>query len=118
MSRAAREPKTMKRVRAVLLVLIALLVVGFAWKTRDEAHKLVTNPRATRKVAHTTPADRKLPYEDVNVTTADGLKLKGWWVPALSEPRGSSQGESKGATVIIVHGYKDERSSMLGLAEI
>jgi hypothetical protein len=29
-----------------------------AWKTRDEAHRMVTNPCATRKIATTTPAER------------------------------------------------------------
>jgi uncharacterized protein len=29
-----------------------------------------------------TPADAGLPYEVVTATTADGLTLRGWWVPA------------------------------------
>jgi alpha-beta hydrolase superfamily lysophospholipase len=48
-----------------------------------------------------------MPFEDVNVTTADGLRLYGWFIPATGR-----------ATVMLVHGYKDSRSSMLGVAEI
>jgi fermentation-respiration switch protein FrsA (DUF1100 family) len=68
----------------------------------------VTNPRAIRKVATTTPGDRGMKYDDVAVTTADGFKLNGWFVP--SEPGA--------ATVILVHGYKDARSSVLGVADV
>ena len=69
---------------------------------------MVTNPRATRKVATTTPGDRGMKYDDVVVTTSDGLKLNGWFVPA----------EAGAATVMIVHGYKDARSSVLGVADV
>lgn len=88
------------------LTLIALSVV-FGAITKEEAQKLVSNPRETRKIANETPAFRKLPFEDVHVTTADGLRLYGWFIPA-----------SGSATVMLVHGYKDSRSSMLGVAEI
>ena len=99
----------MRRV-ALRTAAAALLVAAaaFGWKTRDEAHKLVTNERATRKVATVTPADRQLPFESATVTTADGFRLLGWFVPAV-QPR---------ATVMLVHGYKDHRGSLLGVAEI
>jgi alpha-beta hydrolase superfamily lysophospholipase len=97
-----------KRVIApvIALTLIALsVVVGV--QTRQEALKLVTNPRETRKIANETPGFRNLPFEDVHVTTADGLRLYGWFIPGTSR-----------ATVMLVHGYKDSRSSMLSVAEI
>lgn len=90
----------------IALTLIVLSVV-FGFHTREEAQKLVSNPRETRKIANETPAFRDLPFEDVNVTTADGLRLYGWFIPAAGP-----------ATVMLVHGYKDSRSSMLGVAEI
>jgi alpha-beta hydrolase superfamily lysophospholipase len=97
-----------KRVVAPVLglILIALSVL-FAVRTRDEAQKLVSNPRETRKIANETPKFRGMPFEDVHVTTADGLRLYGWFIPAAGR-----------ATVMLVHGYKDSRSSMLGVAEI
>jgi alpha-beta hydrolase superfamily lysophospholipase len=93
-------------VRTSLLVLV-LAVGAFGWKTRDEAHQMVTNPRATRKVATVTPAARQLPYEDSVVTTSDGLKLSGWFIPSAGQP-----------TVMLVHGYKDHRGALLGVAEV
>ena len=84
-----------------------MLLVWFGWTTRDEAHRLVTNARDTRKIARTTPADRQLPFEDVSVTTKDGQRLHGWFIPAAGP-----------ATIIIAHGYKNDRSSMIGVAGI
>jgi alpha-beta hydrolase superfamily lysophospholipase len=101
-------PRFRRTVVRATLALIVLAVVAFGWTTRYEAHKLVTNPRATRKVATVTPADRQMPYDSATVTTADGFRLLGWFVPA-ADPR---------ATVMLVHGYKDDRSSLLGVAEI
>lgn len=92
--------------QVVVIATIALTAV-FGWKTRDEAHRLVANPRETRKIANETPAFRGLAFDDVHVTTADGLRLHGWFLPAAGR-----------ATVMLVHGYKDSRSSMLGVAEI
>jgi len=90
------------------LIVLVLASGAFAWKTRVEAHKMVTNARETRRVPTTTPASRQLPFEDVKVTTSDGLNLNGWFIP-------STGGR---ATVLLVHGYKDQRGSMLGVAEI
>src|SRR5262245_13969687 len=102
----------MSRLRRVVVrstvVLLLAGSAGFAWKTRDEAHRMVTNPRATRKVPAITPADRGMTYDDARVTTSDDFKLNGWLIPA---DRGA-------ATVMIVHGYKDSRASVLGVAEV
>lgn len=106
-----------RRLRAGLLVFLLLLVVGFAWKTRDEAQRLITNPRETRKVANETPASRQLPFQDVSVTTRDGKRLHGWFIPASGETGRTASGE-RSRTVMIAHGYKDDRSSVLGVAEI
>jgi fermentation-respiration switch protein FrsA (DUF1100 family) len=103
-------PMSRGRRIAVRVLVVFLLVAGaaFAWKTREEAHRMVTNPRATRKVPTQTPADRGMRYEDAAVTTSDGYKLHGWFVPA-----------EKGApTIIVVHGYKDSRGSLLGVADV
>jgi fermentation-respiration switch protein FrsA (DUF1100 family) len=87
--------------------LILLAAIGLALVTQSRAHDLVTNPRATRPLPTETPANYQLPFEDVTVTTADGLRLVGWYV----------QGRN-GATVIVQHGYKDHRGQMLGLTAL
>lgn len=89
------------------VALLVVALVAFGWKTRVEGHKMITNPRETRKVATVTPASRELAFEDVRVTTSDGLHLNGWFIP------GSSRN-----TVMLVHGYKDQRGAMLGVAEV
>jgi len=98
-------------VRTSLVVIVAATGI-FGWKTHDEAHTMVTNPRETRKVATVSPAERQMPFEDATVTTVDGLRLHGWFIPAGPGPQGPAP------TLIVVHGYKDQRGSMLGVAEV
>jgi pimeloyl-ACP methyl ester carboxylesterase len=50
-----------------------------------------------------TPASFQLPYEDVAFEAPDGVKLKGWWVPA-PQARG---------TVVLVHGLNRTRIEMV-----
>ena len=80
---------------------------GVALKTRAEALRLVTNPRETRMVPRATPDRLGMPFDDVTVTTTDGLRLAGWYVPSWN-----------GATVLLVHGYKDSRGNLLDLAHM
>ena len=54
-----------------------------------------------------TPAQFGMTFEDVSVTTADGLRLAGWYVPSWN-----------GGSVMLVHGYKDTRGNLLGVARI
>jgi fermentation-respiration switch protein FrsA (DUF1100 family) len=81
------------------------LVAGFGvlvWKARGEADKLVTNPIETRRLPTRTPIDLGLVYDDVAITTSDGLRLVGWYVPGTN-----------GAVVLAQHGYKSQRGEML-----
>ena len=102
---------TWRRWQKITVVTIALTVgaagTGLGVKSRAEAHRLVTNPRETRSLPRETPGDRGMPFEEVAVRTPDGLRLVGWFIPAPG-----------GALVMTVHGYKDNRGSMLGVAEI
>ena len=85
--------------------LLLLLLAALAFVTRHEALQLITNPRATRKVPHTTPAADGVPYAEAAVTTSDGLRLVGWQIPS-----------ENGAAVMLVHGYKEDRAQLLGVA--
>jgi len=90
--------------------LAALALVGAAGAavvTRARAHELITNPRATRHLPAKTPADYGMPYEEATVKTTDGLTLVGWFVPSQN-----------GASLMLVHGYKDQRGSMLQVADV
>ncbi len=86
----------------VLVAIAGLLVV-----TRARAHELITNTLASRHLSSKTPGDYGMAYDDVTVTTPDGLRLVGWFVQSTN-----------GASVMLVHGYKDQRASMLRVADL
>jgi dienelactone hydrolase len=54
-----------------------------------------------------TPLDRGLAYEDVTLTTNDGLSLKGWYLPSHNR-----------AAVILLHGYGGNRLEVLERAAL
>ncbi len=54
-----------------------------------------------------TPADRGLEHREVTVTTADGVRLAGWYLPARNR-----------AAVVLRHGAGSTRSSVLAHAEV
>jgi fermentation-respiration switch protein FrsA (DUF1100 family) len=88
---------------SLLVLLILVAAAGWlGWKTRAEADTLVTNPIATRRLPTRTPIDFGMVYDDVSVTTSDGLRLVGWYVPTVN-----------GAIVLAQHGYKSQRGEML-----
>jgi pimeloyl-ACP methyl ester carboxylesterase len=98
-----------KWLKATLIVVGVLLVVAFvalALITRSQAHSLVTQPMEVRNPVEKTPADYGLPYEEVTVTTEDGLKLVGWYIPSQN-----------GAVVLCQHGLYGNRASLLSNAE-
>ncbi len=70
--------------------------------SRSRALDLVTHPMAERDPIVRTPADFGLEYEDVHVTTPDGLNLVGWYVPSRN-----------GAAIMAQHGYTANRQELL-----
>lgn len=58
--------------------------------------------RPEREVLTETPADYGLEYEEVALTTEDGLTLRGWFLPGTN-----------GAAIILQHGYGASRQGML-----
>jgi uncharacterized protein len=97
--------RTTKIILSVIAGLLLIAVMGILYVTRSEAQKLITAPMATRNLPDETPATYELPYEDVTVTTADGLELAGWFVPSRN-----------GAVIIMQHGYKSTRRELLNEA--
>jgi uncharacterized protein len=92
-------------------IVIALSLVGaavvvaavlVAVRARSEAHNLLHNPMETRTLPGRTPGDFAMAFEDVGVTTSDGLSLVGWYIPSKNR-----------AAVIAQHGYKAHRGEML-----
>lgn len=98
-----------KGLRITLIVLAVLLVIvlaGLAMVTRSKGIEMVTHPMEERTPLEETPADYGLAYEDVTVTTADNLKLVGWYVPS-----------ENGAVVMVQHGFRSDRDEHLKEAE-
>ena len=85
-------------VGSVLVILFAGLMIV----SRSQALDLVTHPMGEREAIDQTPADFGLAYEDVSVTTPDGLRLVGWYVPSQN-----------GAAIIAQHGYTSDRRELL-----
>jgi len=101
----------MKRRTKIILSIVAgtllIATLGILNITRNEAHKLITAPMETRNLPEETPANYNLPFEDVTVTSPDGLKLAGWFIPSQN-----------GAVIIMQHGYKSTRKELLNEAEM
>ena len=67
-----------RRLAAGLLVLaLAAGGVEVGRRTKSEAHRLITNPIGTRTLPGRRPIDYGMAYDDVAVTTQDGLRLVG-----------------------------------------
>jgi pimeloyl-ACP methyl ester carboxylesterase len=95
--------KWLKRVALFAVAALALFIFGWApWWLAGLA--------TTRKFAYNdkentglTPASFNLPYEEVTFQAADGVPLKGWWVPAPDAH----------GTVVLVHGLNRSRIEMV-----
>jgi dipeptidyl aminopeptidase/acylaminoacyl peptidase len=97
--------RSIKTIWGIVVVILLVATIGILNVTRSEAHKLITAPMATRNLPDESPAIYNLPYEDVEITTADGLNLVGWFVPSQN-----------GAVIIMQHGYKSTRKELLNEA--
>lgn len=62
--------------------------------------------RPPRYVSSQTPADLGWSYENVSLRTADGLKLKGWYIPRAGGVDGRR-------AVIVLHGYPFDKGNIL-----
>ncbi len=86
----------------VLGLLVVAAGAALTIKARAEAHRLLTNPIATRRLPGETPMNYGMVYDDLRAHTADGLSLAGWYIPTLN-----------GAVILAQHGYKSDRGEML-----
>jgi len=79
---------------------VAALAVYLSYsKTRD-----IIQPVRKAALAHF-PEQYKLVHETVEFVTADGVKLRGWFIPAV--------GGATGQTIIFCHGWGSNRGEML-----
>jgi fermentation-respiration switch protein FrsA (DUF1100 family) len=85
-------------------VLLGLLVVVNVFTYRQAAD-MIHHPPEERQPIDETPADYDLPFEEITLSSEDGMDLAAWYVPSQN-----------GAAIIAQHGYKSNRTEMLNRA--
>ncbi len=99
--------KTWQKIALGIVGFVAVIFVALVLVSRAQAHGLVAHPPEVRPTVGQGPEGCPLPYEDVAVTTADGLHLVGWYVPSQN-----------GAVVMAQHGYKIDRTDMVTQTQV
>jgi fermentation-respiration switch protein FrsA (DUF1100 family) len=94
---------TIPLVCLALFLLAAALWLGASWYAST---RLIHPPR---RITNASPADWHLPFENVEFTTRDHLKLRGWFLPAATLARG---------TIVLCHGYAGDKSPDLKYAPL
>ena len=82
--------------RVVLIVLSVLIIISL-WG-------FYSSIRPPKIISSITPRDLKMDYEDVSFKTADGLTLRGWYIPCAKETQ---------KTLILLHGYPADKGNIL-----
>ncbi len=90
-------------ISAVLLILIG----GFLWVARSEAHDFIYNPPGPDRALEEWPEDYGLAYKTLALVAVDDMPLAGWHMPSQN-----------GATIILQHGYESNRDEMLDEAAL
>ena len=104
-----------------LLILLVILCVAYLWKSSQ----LIIAPK--RFISPYNPADFGLKYENITLTTEDGIELKAWFIP-VSEVRPQEvrpqevrpQGDERcdlEPTIIICHGYGADKGDCIDIAQ-
>jgi uncharacterized protein len=81
----------------VVLIVVSVLIIISLWG-------FYSSIRPPKIISSHTPRDLKMNYEDVSFKTADGLTLRGWYIP-------SAKGTQK--TLILLHGYPADKGNIL-----
>jgi uncharacterized protein len=101
--RRSRRLARWYRLRTVILVLVESLLALYVVIPAMGVYE-ATHPARVAVVG--SPADVGLPYEDVVLTAADGVSLRGWYIPSQN-----------GAAIIAVHGAGGNRTQLLRHAQ-
>ena len=81
----------------IVLIVFAFLILVSLWG-------FYISIRPPKIVSSITPRDLNMAYEHVSFKTADGLTLRGWYVPSEKKA---------GKTVILLHGYPADKGNIL-----
>jgi uncharacterized protein len=75
-----------------------------------------SNTHPPRYPLHTSPANYGLPFEEISFQAADGVPLKGWFVPAHRNKEGREGRPGPGPAIVISHGLGASKSDFVELA--
>ncbi|MTV26106.1 hypothetical protein FTX61_11905 [Nitriliruptoraceae bacterium ZYF776] len=89
------------------LALVAVTLVLVQWVVYPVSVAVFAVNRVPTPLPGRTPADVGLPYEDVSLTTGDGVTLRAWYVPS-----------GNGAALFLLHGSGSNRADVLDHAEV
>jgi uncharacterized protein len=89
--------KSIKHPWRILVVCCLIGIVGFYGILPILRAFIIARPQPTALIG--APSDRGVPYKDVSFTTSTGAQLRGWHMASQN-----------GATILIVHTYKSNRS--------
>jgi fermentation-respiration switch protein FrsA (DUF1100 family) len=81
----------------IVLIVFAFLVIASLWG-------FYISIRPPKILSSITPRDLKMGYEDVAFKTADGLTLRGWYIPCAT---------TTAKTLILLHGYPADKGNIL-----
>lgn len=96
-------PRWIKRILLGAALTVAVLVFGvLPYMLASQVTSRRFNYR-DRENGGLTPASFNIPFQEVAFTTADGVTLRGWWVPA----------DKAAGTVVLVHGLNRSRIEMV-----
>lgn len=87
---------TFRRVTRLLMTLMGFLAGLLAVVVAFFSRRMIA---PARQPLRSVPTDLGLPYENVQFPAVDGVRLSGWFIPAV---KNSSR---KGATIVLVHGW-------------
>jgi len=85
---------------ARFLLLLLAVVAGLVMLSLWGFYISIRPPRLTSQV---TPRDFGLDYDNINLTTKDGLRLAGWFIPNQETDK----------TIILLHGYPADKGNIL-----
>jgi fermentation-respiration switch protein FrsA (DUF1100 family) len=111
--------RALKVTRWILLLLLPLALMFFLAVVPWLVATITTTNRFhfPDKNDGKTPHDFGMSYEDVEFPSTDGLRLKGWWMPAGGEGAAGASAEAAG-TIIYCHGQNRTRVEMLPMSEV
>jgi dipeptidyl aminopeptidase/acylaminoacyl peptidase len=81
----------------IVLIVFSFVVIASLWG-------FYFSIRPPKIHSSLTPRDLKMTYEDVSFRTADGLMLRGWFIPCA---------RTTGRTLILLHGYPADKGNIL-----